>query len=150
MSHRRTASLASLRAGLFALGALAALALPGRGAGAQAPAARVTKDQPAASGQRVERQIICRGAAIPAGWLLVNNLKDRTMCNGQNDAVYNATNVWAIERFDNRTTGSEMTVCASSPTPSGWVVVDVFRKNDVCGQPSDPFAVNAKRIRRTR
>jgi hypothetical protein len=41
-------------------------------------------------------------------------------------------------------------VCASAPVPQGWTVVDVFRKSDDCGQPTDPFAVNVKRIRRTR
>jgi hypothetical protein len=149
MPDRRTASFAPIRAALAALAALAAVASLAGAAGAQQPA-RVTKDAPGAPGQRVERQIICRGAAIPAGYLLVDNLKERSMCSGQSDAVYNSYNVWAVERYDNRAPGSEMTVCASAPTPAGWTVVDVFRKNDVCGQPTDPFAVNAKRIRRGR
>lgn len=132
------------------LTALAALVALASAAGAQQqqpqPAGRTT----APAGSRPERQIICRGASIPQGWLLVDNLKERSMCGGENTAIYNAYNVWAIERHDNRPAGSEMTVCASAPTPPGWTVVDVFRKNDVCGHPSDPFAVNVKRIRRSR
>ena len=139
MSNRRKA--------MTALAALVALAGIAPAAGAQQqPAARGS----APAGPRPERQIICRGAAIPQGWLLVDNLKERTMCGGENTAVFNAYNVWAIERYDNRPAGSEMTVCASTPTPPGWTVVDVFRKNDVCGHPTDPFAVNVKRIRRGR
>ena len=143
MSNRRKA--------LTALVVVAALAGPAPAAGAQQPPPQpaTRRDAPAA-GQRVERQIICRGAAIPQGWLLVDNLKERSMCGGENTTIYNLYNVWAIERHDNRPVGSEMTVCASSPTPPGWTVVDVFRKNDVCGHPTDPFVVNAKRIRKGR
>lgn len=131
-----------------ALIALLALAASAGSTAAQAP--QRPAGQPQARTARPERQVICRGAAIPTGWLLVDNLKDRSMCGGENSAVYNAYNVWAIERHDNRPAGSEMTVCASAQTPAGWTVVDVFRQVDVCGHPSDPFIVNVKRIRKSR
>ena len=125
------------------------LAAPRLHAQATGSTARTT----AASGQaqqqqRGERRIICRGAPIPAGWILVDDLKDRTMCGGENPAVYNAYNVWAIERYDNRSAGSYMEVCASSPMPPGWNLVDMYRNKDTCGHPSDAFVVNAKRIRK--
>lgn len=99
---------------------------------------------------RGERRIICRGAAIPTGWLLVDDLRDRTMCEGSNPAVLRLYNVWAIERYDNRPIGTVIEVCAAAVTPDGWELVDVYRSKELCGHPGDAFIVNVKRIRRVR
>ena len=93
-------------------------------------------------------QYICRGATVPPGWIVTDDIRDREMCGGENPAMLNAYNVWVIKRYDNRPAGSLMDVCANTPTPAGWVLVDVFRARDVCGRPESPFAVNVKRIRR--
>ena len=95
-----------------------------------------------------ERNIVCRGAMLPPGWILVDDLRDASMCGGDNPAVLNGYNVWAIERIDNRPSGATVDVCASTPIPEGWVLVDLFRIKDMCGHPSQQFAVNVKRIRR--
>lgn len=97
---------------------------------------------------RGERRIVCRGAAIPAGWILVDDLRDRSMCSGENPAILRMYNVWAIERIDNRAVGTVIQVCAAAPTPAGWELVDVFRDPSSCGHPTEPFTANVKRIRR--
>jgi hypothetical protein len=97
---------------------------------------------------RGERRIVCRGATIPAGWILVDDLRDRSMCSGENPTILRMYNVWAIERIDNRPGGTVIQVCAATPTPTGWELVDVFRDPASCGHPTDPLAVNVKRIRR--
>lgn len=98
--------------------------------------------------QNRQRQIICRGAVIPAGWILVDDLRDTTMCGGSNPAVVNSYNVWAIEKFDGAAAGTTITVCASAQTPAGWTLVDVYRDKTVCGHPDDLFATNVKVIRK--
>ena len=97
-----------------------------------------------------ERNIVCRGATLPDGWVVVDDMRDKTMCGGENPAVLNSYNVWAIERIDNRPTGATIDLCASTPTPEGWVLVDLFRIKDMCGHPSQLFMVNVKRNRRAR
>ena len=97
-----------------------------------------------------ERNIVCRGAPLPAGWIVVDDMRDKTMCGGENPSVLNSYNVWAIERIDNRPTGATVDMCASTPTPEGWVLVDLFRVKEMCGHPSQQFTVNVKRIRRAR
>ena len=96
------------------------------------------------------RQTICRGAAVPTGFAIVDYDRDRTRCGGDNPAALQAWNVVVIERFDNRSVDSTMEICAASPAPSGWVLLDVFRDNRRCGRPTDPFTANVKRIRRAR
>lgn len=96
-----------------------------------------------------QRQIICRGAVIPAGWILVDNLRDTSMCGGSNPQYVNAYNVWAIEKYDGAAPGTQLTVCAASPTPAGWTLVDIYRDKSVCGHPDDLFATNVKVIRRS-
>jgi uncharacterized protein YbdZ (MbtH family) len=103
-----------------------------------------------AASKRPERSVVCRGAVVPAGWVLVDDLRDRNSCDGQNPAAVNAYNVWAIEKFQDRPVGTEIEVCAASPTPAGWVIVDVYRDKDACGHPSELFIANVKKIRRTR
>ena len=117
------------------------------GAADRSARGRQTDEQ---SGISAERQVICRGAAVPAGWVLVNDIRDRTTCGGSNPAVLNAYNVWVIERYVERPVDSVIDVCAGVPTPAGWVLVDVYRSRDMCGHPTGPFDVNVKRIRRTR
>jgi hypothetical protein len=92
---------------------------------------------------------VCRGADIPNGWIVTDDIRDPQLCGGDNPAVLNAYNVWVIKRYDNRSPGTVMDVCANTPTPSGWVLIDVFRSRDICGHPDNPFVVNVKRIRRS-
>lgn len=112
-------------------------------------ARRPTPAAPAAP-PRVERQIVCRGAPIPVGWVLVDDTREATMCGGDNPAALNAYNVWALERYDTRPVGTVIVMCASMPTPPGWTVVDVYRAKDACGHPDEAFDVNVKKIQRTR
>jgi hypothetical protein len=99
---------------------------------------------------RGARTTLCRGAPIPAGWILVDDMREPTMCGGTNVSALNSYNVWAIERYDNRPVGTVIEVCASVLTPEGWQLVDVFRDKEVCGHPGDVFVANVKRIRRIR
>ena len=121
---------------------------PASAAGAQTMDQRAAQRRTAAP--RGARTTICRGSAIPAGWVLVDDMREPTMCGGENASVLNAYNVWAIERFDNRAVGTTIDVCASAITPDGWQLVDVFRDKDACGHPNDAFVANVKRIRRVR
>jgi hypothetical protein len=147
--------------------AAAAFALAPSGAAAQrsaasssiaaAPASALARSTPAAlsrpSPERVRQdstQQICRGAPIPAGWILVNDARDPSRCGGDNPAALSILNVWVIEQLSTRKVNSTMDVCAVAPTPEGWTLVDVYRRNDRCGRPSDAFMVNIKRIRRVR
>jgi hypothetical protein len=97
-----------------------------------------------------QRQIICKGAQIPAGWILVDDLRETTMCGGSNAAVVNSYNVWAIEKFEGAPVGTTLFVCANNPIPVGWTMVDVYRDKSVCGHPEDLYAVNVKVIRRNK
>ena len=111
-------------------------------AGAQAPAVKRSPTR--------QRQIICKGAQIPAGWILVDDLRETSMCGGSNPAVVNSYNVWAIEKFDGAPPGTTLFVCANAPIPVGWTMVDVYRDKSVCGHPEDLYAVNVKVIRRNK
>ncbi|GAC1477756.1 MAG: hypothetical protein NVS1B4_20880 [Gemmatimonadaceae bacterium] len=98
-----------------------------------------------------DRQLVCRGAQVPAGWVVVTDTRDPSMCTGdQSAATVNSYNIWAIERFDDRPVGSVMEICASSPSPDGWQLVDVYRSHERCGHPDELFATNVKRIKRLR
>jgi len=111
----------------------------------------VTLWRPAAERFRQDGpQQICRGATIPSGWILVNDARDATRCGGDNPVALSSYNVWVIERLDTRKVGATLDVCAMAPTPEGWTLVDVYRRNDRCGRPADAFAVNVKRIRKVR
>ena len=122
---------------------------PAQTAGAQTMDQRAAAQRRAA-GIRGPRTTVCRGAAIPTGWIVVDDMREPTMCGGENPSILNAYNVWAIERFDQRPVGSTIDICASALTPDGWTLVDVFRDRDACGHPTDAFVANMKRIRRTR
>jgi hypothetical protein len=130
---------------LSAITALFFIAAP---ASAQAVQTR-TPIRSTTTGGAAGQQHVCRGATVPTGLIVTDDGRDRQMCGGDNQATFNAYNVWVIERFDNRAVGSVMEVCAAAPTPSGWVLVDIFRLKEKCGHPEDVFAVNMKRIRRT-
>lgn len=142
MSHRSSPAL-------VLLGALALLALPPRADAQRRPNARV--EAPAAAGRAPgggERRIVCRGAAIPAGYILVDDLRDRSSCGGENPAALNAYNIWAIEKTDGRPAGTVIEACAAAPTPPGWTVVDIYRSHERCGHPDGLFVANVKRIRK--
>lgn len=113
-------------------------------------AAQASGQRPAADNSLRDRQLICRGGVIPAGWVLVDDTRSPTMCGGENPAIIRLYNVWVIERIDRRPVGTEIEVCAAMPTPMGWDVVDVYRKPELCGHPTDQFLVNVKRVRRVR
>ncbi|HKG93919.1 MAG TPA: hypothetical protein VKA84_18565 [Gemmatimonadaceae bacterium] len=96
------------------------------------------------------RQTVCRGATVPAGFVIVDYDRDRTRCGGDNIAALQAWNIVVIERYDNRSVDSTMEICAATPAPAGWVLIDIFRDNRRCGRPTDPFNANVKRVRRAR
>jgi len=128
--------------------ALLAIGLGSASVAAQAPVALLERADP--DRPRAERDIICRGAAIPDGWILVDDVRSADMCGGDNPAVLNLYNVWAIERYDVKPVGATMQVCANTPLPAGWVLEDVYRSKEHCGHPENPFQPNVKRIRRAR
>ena len=130
--------------------AFAALAVGARPetAGAQ-QATKTTAQTKAGVTVKGKRQILCRGAKIPAGWILVDDLRDASQCDGNNTAAVKLYNVWAVEQYEGRPSGATLVVCASSPTPEGWSLQDVYRNKDLCGHPDDIFAMNVKRIRKS-
>lgn len=147
MSMSRPA--ASARAFAFAtLAACAALAAPLRAAGAQKPGTTVTASSKNGIDPKGKRQIICRGAKIPAGWVLVDDLRDTNQCDGSNPASIKLYNVWSIEQIEGRASGSVVEICTTTATPAGWSLVDVFRDRDRCGHPEELFIANVKRIRK--
>jgi hypothetical protein len=144
----------------FIMAALVAVTLP-LTAHAQSRAAqptvaalesRVTATRPVrgASNAHDARQLICRGAPVPDGFILVDDIRDREQCGGSNPSALRLYNVWVIERYDDRPVGTTIDVCAATPVPEGWVLVDIFRSQELCGHPTDVLTVNVKRIRRAR
>lgn len=105
---------------------------------------------PGAANAYANRRLICRGGSIPDGWLLVDDVRDPNACGGPNPSVVRMYNVWVIERIDDRMVGTVIDVCAATPVPEGWELVDIFRAKELCGHPDDVLAVNVKRIRRIR
>ena len=126
---------------------LASALLAPRALRAQAERTMVRKEAATAT-PKTNRTIICRGAVVNPGWILVNDLRDPNSCGGDNPATLNAYNVWAVERYADRPVGTTIEICAASPTPSGWVVVDIYRNRDMCGHPFELFSANVKKIRR--
>jgi hypothetical protein len=148
----RPALLRSLVAPAGLLLAAAVFAVP-RAMTAQATSAKAQvvssrDNSPATALVKGERQLICRGGSIPTGWILVDDVKDPKSCGGENPAVLNTFNVWAVEKFEGRPAGTQMDVCAATPTPKGWVLVDVYRDKTTCGHPADSWGANVKRIRK--
>ena len=135
----------------YLLGSFVALMLASDSGLAQAtpPAGRPAIRADAPSGDD-SRQYICRGATPPAGFIVTDDIRDRQMCGGTNPTILNAYNVWVIERYDTQPVNATMDVCAASPTPEGWVLVDIYRRRDRCGHPDGMFDANVKRIRRVR
>lgn len=146
--HRPARADLRLVAAALMAGAVA-LALPGvaRAQGAK-PGATVTGAARGGLDPKGKRQIICRGAKIPAGWALVDDLRDPTQCDGTNPAAVKLYNVWAIEQLEGRASGTVVEICSSTPTPAGWSLVDVYRDKDRCGHPEELFSANVKRIRK--
>ena len=105
---------------------------------------------PGAANAYANRQLICRGGAIPPGWVLVDDVRDPDQCEGSNPTALRLYNVWVIERFDDRMVGTVIDICAATPIPDGWALVDVYRAKELCGHPDAPLTVNVKRIRRIR
>ena len=137
----------------FTVAALAAAVLTGapvRSASAQKPkATTVTASAKSGIDPKGKRQIICRGAKIPAGWVLVDDLRDQAQCDGSNPASIKLYNVWSIEKVEGRASGTTLEICSSAQTPAGWSLVDMFRDNNRCGHPDELFAANVKRIRKS-
>ena len=136
---------------LTSIGATFALLVAATTASAQAtppsrqPAQPIRAEAPTGDDSR---QYVCRGATPPAGYIVTDDIRDRQMCGGSNPTTLNSYNVWVVERFDRLPVNATMDVCAASPTPPGWVLVDVYRRKDRCGHPDGMFEANVKRIRR--
>ncbi len=128
--------------------ATAALVVPARATLAQQKPTTVTGTSKAGMDPKGKRQIICRGGKIPAGWALVDDLRDSNQCDGANPAAIKLYNVWAIEQIEGRASGSTIEVCTTAPTPAGWTLVDVYRDCERCGHPEELFGANVKRIRK--
>lgn len=105
---------------------------------------------PGAANAYANRLLICRGGSVPEGWVLVDDVRDPSQCDGRNPASVRLFNVWVIERFDDRMVGTVIDICAATPIPEGWVLVDIFRAKELCGHPDGPLVVNVKRIRKVR
>lgn len=136
----------ALAAALLLLVGTPALAAAQGGGRSQTVTAR--DESPASALPKGERKLICRGGSIDAGWILVDDVKDPKSCGGDNPAVLNTFNVWVLEKFEGRPVGTQMDVCALTPIPKGWVLVDIFRDKTTCGHPQDSWGANVKRIRR--
>ena len=137
---------ATLSLSVVVLAALVAGAGPAT-VDAQQPTKTVARGK-SGSGPTGKRQIVCRGAAIPKGWILVDDLRDSGQCDGHNRAAVRQYNVWAVEQYEGRSSGTVITVCAATPTPEGWSLVDVYRSRELCGHPDELFGLNVKRIRK--
>lgn len=144
---------------LFGAALAAALMLVGvRPLEAQTPPASTQRQRiitagarlPGAANAYANRQLICRGGRIPDGWVLVDDVRDPSQCEGSNPSALRLYNVWVIERYDDRMVGTVIDICAATPTPEGWELVDVYRAKELCGHPDSALVVNVKRIRRIR
>lgn len=89
-------------------------------------------------------QAICANSNIPDGWIKINDSWDPTNCGNPTEIVYN---IWTIEYYLGKPTGTVLTVCAGAPTPSGWVDVGTSWDPTSCGHPST-IVQNMKQIKK--
>jgi len=75
---------------------------------------------------------VCAGSAIPAGWIVIDDLWNPAKCGNPSTIVYN---VWVIDRLDGTPVGATKSACVA-PSPPGWVVVDNTWIPTRCGHPS--------------
>ena len=136
--------LSTISAALALLFTAATASAQGTPPGRQ-PAQPIRAEAPAGDDAR---QYVCRGATPPVGYIVTDDIRDRQMCGGVNTSTLNLYNVWVVERYDRHPVNATMDVCAASPTPPGWVMVDIYRRKDRCGHPDGMFEANVKRIRR--
>jgi subtilase family serine protease len=76
---------------------------------------------------------ICSGP-IPAGWIVINNSWNPTVCGMPATIVYN---VLTITQYSVLPVGSTLNVCADpSVPPTGWVTVNTAWSPTSCGYPA--------------
>jgi hypothetical protein len=94
-----------------------------------------------------EMSEICRGAAVPAGWIETDMKWKPTVCGGAGSPK--APNVIVIEKLTGTAVGRTMEVCRWTQTPSGWVDLNTFWKAiNNCDPNASPRLHNLKTIRR--
>ncbi len=90
---------------------------------------------------------ICAGSSVPQGWIVVNDDWNPMTCGRPSIRI---SNVWLIERYNNKPVGWTMSVCSTAPTPYGWVETQRDWSSLACGRPSSSYIKNVKQIRRIR
>jgi hypothetical protein len=86
------------------------------------------------SAAMAQRETICAGTPVPAGWVKVNDFNSFLTCG--NPIAPNIYNVWVIERYDNRFRGDRMVICSTGQPPAGWGVINTFWDPLSCGHPA--------------
>jgi len=81
----------------------------------------------------IEVKTVCAGQA-PHGWIKTNDSWNPTTCGKPTSIEYN---VWTIEKYRHRRSGSEIRACAG-PVPEGWVMINSSWNPSACGHPGSP------------
>ena len=98
-----------------------------------------TKPNPAAL-RPSETQVLCVGQPIPESWIVVGAQRSATCGPGER------VNAWVIERYDDKTPGTEMEVYGPSVVPAGWIVLGYRHTGKFL--PKDKFVEDCKTIQR--
>ena len=93
----------------------------------------------------VQSQNICADSPIPAGWIVVDDHWDPTMCGNPAEVE---CNVRTIHKINALPAGTTISACSYAPTPAGWVEIGTKWDPTACGLPQDPSVRNVKIIKR--
>ena len=74
---------------------------------------------------------ICRGAAMPHGWVAVRYTADEHACPKRLDAD-NPYTLAVIYRYADLPIGASLTVCADQPRPANWTLASDEAARDGC------------------
>jgi hypothetical protein len=87
---------------------------------------------------------ICAIAAVPYGWIKINDEWNPNECGNPSSKTYNVS---IILRYDILPVGSLIDVCVKAPTPNGWVQQRTRWNPQGCGHPKNNVQ-NMKTIKR--
>lgn len=90
----------------------------------------------ASSAKAQETRQQCANQPVPVGWIVVNHVRESTICNG---GFTGGNNVWILQRYDDKRRDDVMFVCnpirSGAPggaLPSGWSIQDFLDDSFRC------------------
>lgn len=75
----------------------------------------------------------CCSSGTPSGYYKIGDSWSSTSCGNPSSIVYN---VCTYQRYDNKSIGATMNICAGQSLASGWLQIDTDWNPTTCGHPS--------------